>query len=100
MKEITIDGIGYDCTPRLKPDESIFKAGDWVVYPDSKTVTQIEKNSILDEMQNSRFKLWKPTKGAWVCYETGDTNYRVVRYHTGIDFKVLPLEFISTLKGK
>jgi len=94
MKEITIDGVDYDCTPRLKP---VINIGDWIISLGG-VMQQAQKNNL----DTDRWKPWKPQEGELIVMEYNEDTWIVKPY--SYDFTeegyIKPLEFIQTLKDK
>ncbi len=122
MKEITIDGIDYDCTPRFKPEPK-FAVGDWVHYKGSNANVCIESlygnkiitfNGAKGSWKEEMIELWKPTEGEWCVFWNSDSELKcslsVEQYieinedgnytteWTSAWRNIAPLNFISTLK--
>ena len=110
MKKIIIDGIEYDCIPRLK-SEPTFKVGDWVHYKGNNANVCIESlygnkiitfNGAKGLWKEEMIELWQPTEGEWFCYKK-NSGYIVDKWNMDYvgdeDVEPLPLEFIQTLKG-
>jgi hypothetical protein len=120
-----IDSLSL-CDYRIKPDETTFKVGEYVLVPawnsyegDIKALAIITEVSPykVDVLSNNwqrctrsweatddiDVELWTPTEEEWVCTNNGDF-YSVFKHRKDIDCahidQLMPLEFISTLKDK
>ena len=99
----------WDCPVncyRIKPDESKFKVGDWVVLGNETRIITEDTTEEYLCTYNRLWELWTPVEGEWCVFEVfsgiGKENvYDIRKYSKQYEnYKnIAPLEFIETLKS-